>query len=390
MTSRERVMTALMHKEPDRIPLELGSTWNSTITLSLHKGLEKYFGKRYDNYKIMRWIDTLVFPDEDLLKEFQIDCRSIYTGKGKYPDMESYYNEVNLKELKDGSLGQYNSEGILIWKKPAGSCEFQQVGFPLGNDLTKEKVNVFFKNNFDHSYKSEVRELAKKAKLLRNQTNYSLIQSNFIAMVVTGMQQHIGFEDWYVNLALNTKELQYATEKYLEKMIYLLDIYFSEVGPYIDITECLGDDMADQRGPSFSMEQYVKIFKPMHKRLIETVKRHTDAKIMFHICGAAYQFIPHLIDIGVDIINPVQVTAAGMDPIQLKREFGRELCFFGGIDTQNLLPFGTKEEVAEEVKRMIDILGKDGGYVFAPCHDIQAGTPIENIVAMYKTAIDMF
>jgi uroporphyrinogen decarboxylase len=380
-------MTALAHREPDRVPIELGSTWNSTLTLSGHQELESFFGEKYDGYRIMRWLDTLVFPDENLLRRFHVDCRSIYSGRGERRDMESLYREAGVVELEGGGLGQYNSEGRLIWKKPTQSCEFQQVGFPLGGSLDREPVDRYFIIEPDESYKREARELGKRARQLRENTDYALIQSNFIAMPVTAMQEAIGFEDWYVSLALSPKELQYATEKYLDKMLHLYEIYFAEVGPYIDVTECLGDDMADQRGLSFGMDQYLKIFKPMHKRIIETVKKHTGAKIMFHICGAAYSFIPHLIDIGVDVINPVQLTAANMDAVRLKREFGKDISFWGGIDTQNLLPFGSKESVVEEARRVIDILGKDGGYIFAPCHDIQRGTPAENIVAMYAAAI---
>ena len=141
--------------------------------------------------------------------------------------------------------------------------------------------------------------------------------------------------------------------------------------------------MADQRSPSFAVETYRKLFKGLHRRIIETVRRLTDARILFHICGAACPFIPELIDLGVDGLNPVQTTAACMDPRELKREFGRDIAFWGGIDTQDVLPFGTRRQVAEEVRRKVEVLGKGGGYVFAPCHNIQAGTPAENVIAMY-------
>jgi uroporphyrinogen decarboxylase len=379
-------MTALAHREPDRVPVELGSTWNSTLTLSGHQALERYFGEKFDGYSIMRWLDTLVFPDEQLLRKFHVDCRSIYSGGDGQRDMESLYRQAGVVELEDGALGQFGPDGRLIWKKPAQSCEFQQVGFPLGGRLERERVDRHFEIGPDESFKREAKEHGEKARRLRESTDYALIQSNFIAMVVTAMQEALGFEDWYVSLALSTDELLYATEKYLDKMLHLYDIYFAEIGPYIDVTECLGDDMADQRGLCFSLDQYVKIFKPMHRKIIQAVKKHTGAKIMFHICGAAYPFIPHLIDIGVDVINPVQLTAANMDAASLKREFGKDISFWGGLDTQNLLPFGTKEQVAEEARRIIELLGKDGGYIFAPCHDIQRETPVENIAAMYAAA----
>ena len=135
---------------------------------------------------------------------------------------------------------------------------------------------------------------------------------------------------------------------------------------------------------------YKNYLKPRHRRMVETVKGLTSgrAKVCFHCCGSAYRFIPHLIDIGVDALNPVQVTAKNMEPERLKEEFGNKICFWGGINTQQILPFGTPEEVAEETRRIIDILGKGGGYILNSVHNIQAEVPPENIVAMFKTGVN--
>ena len=135
---------------------------------------------------------------------------------------------------------------------------------------------------------------------------------------------------------------------------------------------------------------YVKYLKPHHRRMVETVKglTHNKAKVCFHSCGSVYHFIPHFIDIGIDALNPVQVTAAKMEPERLKGEFGGKIAFWGGINTQRILPFGTPAEVAAETRRIIDILGKDGGYVLNAVHNIQAEVPPENIVAMFETGVN--
>ena len=134
---------------------------------------------------------------------------------------------------------------------------------------------------------------------------------------------------------------------------------------------------------------YATYLKPRHRRVVETVKGLTGnrAKVCFHCCGSAYRFIPHLIDIGVDALNPVQVSARNMEPERLKGEFGDRLCFWGGVNTQRVLPFGTPDEVATETRRMIDILGKGGGYVLNSVHNIQAEVPPENIVAMFDAGL---
>ena len=159
------------------------------------------------------------------------------------------------------------------------------------------------------------------------------------------------------------------------------------VGPYIQVI-MICDDIATQRGPMISPDLYRARIKPRQAKLIEVIKRHTDAYVMYHACGATKEFLPDFIDIGVDIFNPVQVGAVGMDDTaSLKREFGRDLTFWGGAcENQKILPFGTPDEVREETKRRIDDLAPGGGFVFSPVHNIQDGVPPENILAMFEVA----
>ena len=144
--------------------------------------------------------------------------------------------------------------------------------------------------------------------------------------------------------------------------------------------------MAMQEGMFINPSVYRELVKPMHKRMVEAIKSQSGAKVLLHTCGSVYSIMEDLIDIGVDAINPVQVSARDMDPAKLKREFGARMSFWGAIDTQRILPFGTPQEVRDEVRKMIDCLGAGGGYILASVHNIQAEVTAENIVAMFEEA----
>jgi uroporphyrinogen decarboxylase len=210
---------------------------------------------------------------------------------------------------------------------------------------------------------------------------------------------HIGAgvfeESWWLNgmqkyledLLLNPGYAIAVAEKVTELKLACIEKFLDKVGEYIDIYT-MTDDWCGQDGPIISPELIRKIFVPLTKRIIDLIKRKSNAKVFLHSCGSVIDFIPDIIEMGVDILNPVQVRAKGMDPIKLKREYGKDLVFWGGVDTQQLLPFGTPEEVSEQCKRLIDALAPGGGFVFNTSHNIQSGTPPENLLAMYRTAVD--
>ena len=157
----------------------------------------------------------------------------------------------------------------------------------------------------------------------------------------------------------------------------------SEIGDLIDVVY-VADDLGAQNGPLFSPQMYRQLLKPRQKKLFETIKRGNEVKILYHTCGSVIEFIDDLVEVGVDILNPVQTSAAGMDPKVLKERFGHKVCFWGGIDTQSILPFGTPDQVREEVKRCMDVLAPGGGFVVAAIHNIRPEVPPENIVAMIE------
>jgi uroporphyrinogen decarboxylase len=176
--------------------------------------------------------------------------------------------------------------------------------------------------------------------------------------------------------------------KLVEAHIRRLEQILPAVEGYVQVIQ-VGDDLGMQDGPQLSPRLYRQVVKPWHKKLYQYIKEHTSARLFLHACGSVYAFIPDFIEMGVDILNPVQVSARDMDTKRLKQAFGKDITFWGGgCDTQKVLPFGTPAEVREEVKRRIDDLAPGGGFVFNQVHNIQAGVPPENIMAMYEAVHD--
>jgi uroporphyrinogen decarboxylase len=194
-----------------------------------------------------------------------------------------------------------------------------------------------------------------------------------------------GYQDWLMMLAMGDKRTDEFMDTLLEKKIQCWDMIVSALGDSIDVV-IESDDLGIQTGPFIDPGMVRTKLKPYYKKLYDHIHKITKAKILMHSCGSVVQLIPDFIDVGVDILNPVQISATGMDPAFLKKEFGKDICFWGGgIDTQRVLPFGTKEQIHDHVKRNIEIFGRDGGFVFGTVHDAQPTVPVENMIAMWET-----
>ncbi|MCX6623880.1 MAG: hypothetical protein NTY38_23005 [Acidobacteria bacterium] len=227
------------------------------------------------------------------------------------------------------------------------------------------------------------RGLREKARLLHETTDRAIILTPWLGPVHAS-QFLRGYVEWLEDLLLRPRFVEALLERTTELWVEATTRALAECGDYVDIV-MFGDDIGTQRGPLMRPELYRKLVKPRHARLFAAAKS-TGKPLLFHTCGAVASLIPDLIEAGVDVLNPVQVAAAGMDTERLKREFGRDLAFWGAIDTQRVLPQGTREDVREEVRRRLDHLNHDGGYVLAAVHNIQADVPPENVVAMYEAA----
>ena len=191
-----------------------------------------------------------------------------------------------------------------------------------------------------------------------------------------------GFEDWYLDLGQNHELFRGLMQAITEVLVELNHRTLAEVGDLIDIV-AFGDDVGLQDRPVCSLPMYRQLIRPAHERVVETIHAHTRAKILYHTCGSVYRYIEDFISIGIDALNPIQVRAKNMEPERLKREFGGRIVFWGGIDSQHVLPHGSPQDVADEVRRIFGILGTGGGYVLAAVHNIQPDVPPENILAMF-------
>ena len=376
MTSRQRVLKAINHEVPDRVPLDLGG-FQTGIHKIAYQGLIDYLGID-DDIEILDPVQQLAKPCETVLERFHIDFRYITAAA---PD--SFEGSIEVNERDNRVWHDLRDEFGVVWSMPDDQMLFMDISHhPLADANVKDIANHPFPLGNDPSRFAGVRQ---KALELRNQTPYAICTG--IGGVVYEYCWYMrGLERWFIDTIENPQFCQTLLDKMLEFWKDFYTGYMKEVGDIVDVI-MIGDDLAGQSGPLFSMDFYKKVVKPRQKALVRHIKSLTDAKIWYHTCGNCSAFIPELIDNGVDIINPLQISAVGMDPSDLKKNFGKDVVFWGGgCDSQHVLPFKTPREVASHVKRNIELLKTSGGYVFNNVHNIQAGVPAENIVAMYDAA----
>jgi uroporphyrinogen decarboxylase len=369
MSHRERVLRALNHQEPDRVPLDLGATRSTSLVVEAYEKLNRHLGSQEPARIFSKWLN-IAHPSEAMLKRFDVDTRSLSQGG---PD--------NWQDIvfRDDS---YQDEWGVVRSRPPGSLYYDLTKSPLGGDADVADLEKFrWPDPHDPGRR---RGMAEAAARLHQGTEYAVVL-NMPGGIVHQAQFLRGFEDWFADLIANPAFFQALMEKLTDLWLEMAEDELDAVGDNADIC-FFGDDMAFQDGPMMSMDLYRKMIKPHHKRLFGYIKSRTSAKIVYHTCGSVVHLIPDLTEMGVDALNPVQVSAKGMDSRKLKQEFGKDICFWGAIDTQRVLPFGNAEDVAAEVKRRIEDLGPGGGYVLCAVHNIQADVSPENICAMYDAA----
>ncbi|MHB8278315.1 MAG: uroporphyrinogen decarboxylase family protein [Candidatus Humimicrobiaceae bacterium] len=375
MNCRERLISALNHKEPDRIPLDLGGTIVTSITRNAYISLKKYLGLEVEDVKIFDYVQQLPYIDEKLLERIAVDVRMIATNY-MISEKQEIYEEDNYYYFYD----RWGSK--LRMPKQRGHY-FDWVEFPI-NEISMDTLKKYKWPELDS--KEYILKLKEKAKFLYENTDYALAGTAIFGGGIFEQPSRImGMELFLTSLMTNQKFANEIMEKIAELYIENSLCYLDELGKYIQVF-VYWNDVATQTGPMISPEIYRKLIKPKDKKLIEAIKSKTEAKIFYHCCGAVKDFIPDLIDIGVDILNPVQVSAEGMDTAKLKKEFGKYITFWGGgCDTQHVLPYDTPGKIKSEVKRRIDDLAPGGGFIFSAVHNIQDGVPPENIMAMFET-----
>jgi uroporphyrinogen decarboxylase len=376
MNSRERLRTAINHQEPDRIPLDIGATVVTGIHWQAYKNLREYLQLSDEKeIKIMDVVQQLAVVEEDVRSFLKVDVSNV-TPRSSPKSM------IEIQE-EDKYTYFYDEWGI-GWQKPKISgIYYDMFVHPLKDVHTIEEVKDFpWPDPLDPVRFDGLKERVQYA---AEEEGQAVVLGGLCAGIMEIAAWTLGFERYFSDFALNPALLGCLLDKILELKIAYWEKALQEAGEYVDVVQ-EADDFAGQYRMLISPEMYREIIKPRHKELFDFIHSSSDAKIFFHSCGAIRPVIPDLIEAGVDILNPVQVSAAGMDSAELKREYGKDLTFWGGgVDTQNILGNGTPEEVCEEVKKRIEDLAPGGGFVFSAVHNIQPNVPPQNIMAMWKT-----
>jgi len=378
MLPRDRVLCALNHQEPDRVPIDLGGTLVSSITKKAYINLKNYLNMPIEEINIVDYVQQLPYLDEKLLERFNADIRSVQipvvSAQGlQITDEQNYYTFFNKWGAK---LCMPKDDGLY----------FDYVDFPVKEFSKQAIADYIWPEPTPLEY---YQKLGEQARILFENTDYAIAGGVIIGGGIFEQPARIlGMENFFMLLASEPKEADKIMEKVTEIYLQECGAYMDHVGKYIQVFT-YWDDVCGQNGWLIKPEIYEKYIKPKHKRLVEAIRAKSDVKLFYHGCGAVFDLIPHLIDIGFDIINPVQVSARGMSTRRLKETYGNDIVFWGGgADTQQILPFGSKTDVIEEVKRRIDDLSPGGGFIFNVVHNIQANVPPENIIAAYETAYE--
>jgi len=414
MTSRERVHLALEHKEPDRVPLDLGASPVTGMHVDTVYKLRQALGLDAPGtpVKVTEPYQMLGEIKPDLMEAIGIDV----VGLGKTANMFGFKNE-GWKSwttfegtpvlVPEGFNTEPDSNGdILMYpegdKSAPPSGRMPQGGFyfdtivrqpPIDDDRLSVEDNL---EEFGPVSGEDLDHFRRESERLSTGTDKAIL-ANFggtafgdIALVPAPWLKHPkgirDIEEWYVSTAARRDHVYKIFERQCEIGIGNLKRIFDVVGNRITAVFVSGTDFGQQNGPFISVQAYRDLFKPFHKIVNDWIHKNTRWKCFIHSCGSVRALLPDFVDAGFDIINPVQCSAAGMAPEELKQEFGSRVTFWGGgVDTQRTLPFGTPEEVRQEVCARLKTFGQAGGYVFNTTHNVQARVPVENVQALYET-----
>ncbi len=371
-TPRKRVLAALDHKEPDMVPLDLGGTNCTTLTRQAYHNLRAYLGMPPDpDVETADRLMDAVYPREDLYRRYQIDFRPLHLGA---PD------GFTPQEMPDGSF--YDEFGV-HWLRPF--YYYDAVERPLAAATGADDLARYpWPDPYDPG---RVRGLREEAKRLYEQTDYALVADLMCPGPFEGGCTLRGYDQFLADLYLDPPFAEALLDRFTDLAIGFWDAFLGAVGDYVQVIG-QGDDIGIQRGLYISPEMYRRLVKPRHQRLFGFIHSKTRARIHMHTCGSVVEVIPDLIEAGVDILSPVQRSAANMDLARLKADFGRDICFWGGaIDIQQVLPFATLEEIEAEVRRTMEIMAPGGGYVFFPTHNIQPDVTPDRIDRLYQAAL---
>ena len=374
MNARQRVVAALNHQEPDRVPMDLGSTIVSSMLAGVYNRLKKHLGINSPPLP-GSGPSRKVLVETEVMERLQTDTRPIMTQAPR-----------DSREISRMDEGYFRNEWGVEYSIPhTDSYAYVPTGIPLATAAISDIDSYDWPDPHDPGRTERLRE---KARILHEQNEYAIVGNVDKPSVFEIALAVRGFEQLLTDMALDKTFAFRLFEKITEIQIARYEHLLDETGEYLDII-VFGDDVGTQRGTLISAAAYQNLLKPFHKMLYDAIRRKTKAKIFYHTCGDCYELIPDFIEIGVNILNPIQVTACNMKTDKLKREFGKDLCFWGAIDTQVVLPKGSPEDVRTEVRQRVVDLATGGGYIVAPVHNVVNDVPPENIAAIYAEILQM-
>jgi len=366
ITPRARVLRALNHETPDKIPTDLGTTNCTSICRNCYGGLKELLGVSAPDRLIMRNFQ-ICEVDEDVLLKLQTDTRGVH---GLPPGDE-------VKEQIDERT--YVSSWGITYHMPEDGLYYDMTANPLDGASYEELDAFSLPDGTDPQYFAGTRE---RALQLKQENRYAIVGDVNESGIFEPAWYLRGFENFLMDMAGDKEFVRRLMRKILDHQKDRYRTFLNEVGEFLDIV-FVGDDLATTDSTLMSPDLYRELVKPFQKEYFDFIKSHTGARLMYHSCGNITGFLDDLIEIGVDILNPIQVSA--LDAIELKQRFGDRLCFWGGIDSTHVMPNGTAAEVAAEVRLRVSQLGPSG-YVATNVHDIQDDVPPENVAALYRTA----
>lgn len=376
MSRCENFYATLENREPEKLILDLAGCPLSGIDNALLDKISDLLGFNGGKEKDELFGDINgQIIDERILKYLDIDTRPV--GSILSPK-KSLAKRISNSEYIDEWGMRYKYTG-LYW---------EHVGFPLRGARVDDLDSYPWPEPESIDYK-EIEAIRDRAKYLYENTDYVICASHPVYGIFELGCWMCGFDDFLIKMALDTDFIKKFFNIILAYQEKVIDIYYSEIGEYIHYTSS-GDDFAIQENSFVSPETFDALIKPYFEERIRYTRKYTKAAYLHHSCGNVHSLIPSLIEAGVQILNPIQPVNELMSAGSLKKSYSKQICFHGGIDTQKILPFGTEEDVKKEVKGVIDIISKDGGYIFAAAHNLQKDVPPENVIAMFKAARECY
>ena len=376
MNSRDRLLTALNHQEPDRIPFDLGSTQVTGIHIATYRRLRAYLSLPPVEPQLCDAIQQLALPDDDVIERLGVDVRGLFPLNS---------HNWNIVDVDVGEAWDYTDEwGITHRRHKPDGLYYSAVKHPLAGAIGVNDIRAFkWPNTGDPQRITGLRDLA----LTYRAQGQAVMIKGVLAGVFEMAQRVRGMEALLMDMASDKALACALFDKMIELKLAFWEMALPQLADVVDVIS-EADDYGTQTSQLISPRMFRELLKPRLKVLIGHIKQLAPtARLFYHSCGNVRPLLPDFIELGVEILNPVHIRATGMEPIALKRDFGKDITFWGGgVDTQGILPNGSPQQVKDDVRRNVEALAPGGGFVFNTVHNIQADVPPQNIVAMWEAS----